>query len=214
MFLVLVESAIQFFGFPRARGDVPHAPAKTPSELCVFPAHAGMFPLWAMMYTILMCFPRARGDVPNIERYYYKQHGVFPAHAGMFLTLEALAPSPNSFPRARGDVPACDLCDHLGMMFSPRTRGCSSRPAWVAAFVRVFPRTRGCSALAGPDPVDPIVFPAHAGMFRHISHQSRHGLGFPRARGDVPACQFGKIIISLFSPRTRGCSSGWVHAVN
>ena len=147
MFLVLVESAIQFFGFPRARGDVPHAPAKTPSELCVFPAHAGMFPLWAMMYTILMCFPRARGDVPNIERYYYKQHGVFPAHAGMFLTLEALAPSPNSFPRARGDVPS---------HFTP-----------VSARAGFSPRTRGCSGVPVRENNHQSVFPAHVGMFRN-----------------------------------------------
>ena len=52
------------------------------------------------------------------------------------------------------------------------------------------------------------VFPAHAGMFRFYTGNIATGVGFPRARGDVPASPARNSQNVLFSPRTRGCSAG------
>ena len=113
--------------FPRARGDVPlqsglYAQYKAFSPrtrgcsapewpICpvqsVFPAHAGMFLRFGMMFTPVKRFPRARGDVPpspptpalvswfsprtrgcsGYQSSYAVPHAVFPAHAGMFLII-------------------------------------------------------------------------------------------------------------------------------
>ena len=68
------------------------------------------------------------------------------------------------------------------------------------------PRTRGCSFenLTGLHRV--IVFPAHAGMFRSAPPKPSSSPGFPRARGDVPGPSGAIGWVSMFSPRTRGCS--------
>ena len=53
-----------------------------------------------------------------------------------------------------------------------------------------------------------VVFPAHAGMFRLLKDAWRHIKSFPRARGDVPGVNTFAVKHFMFSPRTRGCSSG------
>ena len=91
------------------------------------------------------------------------------------------------FPRARGDVPPIiDYCS-ITVWFSPRTRGCSS----------------SCCK----SPTIRIVFPAHAGMFLAASAAEGARIGFPRARGDVPAMTSENTSMISFSPRTRGCSA-------
>ena len=193
--------------FPRARGDVPPRgqnfgllkPFSPRTRGCsffagahdagtlVFPAHAGMF---RCMWCVAMrcgCFPRARGDVPPASRptraanrFSPRTRGcsalairrpngdiVFPAHAGMFLMTPSRDRRTACFPRARGDVPAVVNAAALSAPFSPRTRG--------------------CSALAIRRPNGDIVFPAHAGMFLPSLRPVGGGVGFPRARGDVPS---------------------------
>ena len=102
----------------------------------------------------------------------------------MFLVGPVLIPAFPSFPRARGDVPRM------------------TRPSGVFS----------------------AVFPAHAGMFRQEKNNGdsyysfprargdvpvysrAHAARFPRARGDVPTSSSLRVMIVMFSPRTRGCS--------
>ena len=89
---------------------------------------------------------------------------VFPAHAGMFRCDTGDTSARSSFPRARGDVPLLDLYADELIMFSPRTRGCSS-PQHI-------------------HPQNKSVFPAHAGMFRrHATPASTMCAFSPRTRG-------------------------------
>ena len=192
--------------FPRARGDVPSkkvyltveqvfSPRTRGCSLClrsygapaaVFPAHAGMFPLFHTVKSLTNRFPRARGDVPTritsglVRRMFSPRtrgcshHAkpcpllrlVFPAHAGMFRSMKFSISSRYCFPRARGDVPPRGQNFGLLKPFSPRTRGCSAAKTRLG---------NGNS-----------VFPAHAGMFLLRTPIGPCSLCFPRARGDVP----------------------------
>ena len=131
--------------FPRIRGDVPRnstiSLASTPfsphtrgcSALLavrgpansVFPAYAGMFPVWFGYAGFVWGFPRIRGDVPSWApplRIFppFSPHtrgcshriflsvsvaGVFPAYAGMFPKASRGLVIFGCFPRIRGDVP-------------------------------------------------------------------------------------------------------------
>ena len=172
--------------FPRSRGDVPgiinaddaarefspltrgcsRGRYRVPRDGNVFPAHAGMFPAPANVTTIPASFPRSRGDVPRTHVLKHRKetfspltrgcshlhqapivaHWVFPAHAGMFPPLAGPVYAAPGFPRSRGDVPGTINIQILQNKFSPLTRGCSL--LWA----------RGDGS--------PLVFPAHAGMFR------------------------------------------------
>ena len=91
-----------------------------------------------------------------------------------------------SFPRVRGDVPTYLGWECWETPFSPRARGCSQLLGQVFAFQ--------------------LVFPACAGMFRHIGRMASPITGFPRVRGDVPVSKFNSAGRVVFSPRARGCS--------
>ena len=104
----------------------------------------------------------------------------------MFPAGTAIRPCPCRFPRVRGDVPPQPLPLPLWWQFSPRARGCSSRPVLSL-----------CSAW---------VFPACAGMFLIQEHALPADLGFPRVRGDVPVRSKNTRQKAMFSPRARGCS--------
>ena len=174
--------------------------------IIVFPAHAGMFRALRDRISGSVSFPRARGDVPfprqqihKIKLFSPRTRGcsaleerkeryfrVFPAHAGMFPSLLPPIVELLGFPRARGDVPITAPAVGTAWRFSPRTRGCSE--------------SHRCGvALA-------LVFPAHAGMFLTTDGNITHLRGFPRARGDVPKNREPPHSLTLFSPRTRGCS--------
>ena len=105
----------------------------------------------------------------------------------MFLSAVGISSNSASFPRARGDVP----------LLRGRTR---HRPQFS-------PRTRGCSGGGRKWKLPSSVFPAHAGMFRVNRVRTRSGVGFPRARGDVPPIVYSSRMPLAFSPRTRGCSA-------
>ena len=172
----------------------------------VFPAYAGMFPHQCTCPARGVCFPRIRGDVPHrgiinfavgvfsphtrgcsssLLKHYFSG-AVFPAYAGMFLSLSAHVEQQRGFPRIRGDVPKHLTTNDNHGMFSPHTRGCSTR--------------LGCSRIRGK------VFPAYAGMFLIQLHYGLPTAGFPRIRGDVPTCGNTRTAPTGFSPHTRGCS--------
>ena len=213
--------------FPRVCGDVPtlHPPPQPSAwfsprvrgcSCCrwawgywrgVFPACAGMFRRARRATHTEVSFPRARGDVPSCSsssasliefsprtrgcssgsRSAPKNQPVFPAHAGMFLIHQLAAVCKIRFPRARGDVPTFLFASKYSWVFSPRTRGCS-----FTADIEL-----GAA----------VVFPAHAGMFRRFGMCLNPWVGFPRARGDVPALGDAIGWAWKFSPRTRGCSA-------
>ena len=77
----------------------------------------------------------------------------------------------------------------------------------TSEILRFSPRTRGCSEKALIGKTTHTVFPAHAGMFRASKSVLVIENCFPRARGDVPFTHTDRPLLSMFSPRTRGCSS-------
>ena len=186
MFLDVFYQSQKERGFPRIRGDVPHA---APRALAL--------PKFS---------PHTRGC--SADSVTGREFGVvFPAYAGMFRVLGSSTGIGEGFPRIRGDVPPGDIRDMLGGAFSPHTRGCSGSdlcgvgggavfPAYAGMFLKpdnnppiphwFSPHTRGCSVSADSDNWWVAVFPAYAGMFR---------------RGSNP-CSFA----GVFSPHTRGCS--------
>ena len=110
----------------------------------------------------------------------------------MFRVPEQLKCEVGCFPRIRGDVPWTTIGPASTSVFSPHTRGCSfstTRRSWTA-----------------------VVFPAYAGMFLpHPTRLTTHP-SFPRIRGDVPGNGTLRVMLSLFSPHTRGCSPHGFHA--
>ncbi len=68
------------------------------------------------------------------------------------------------------------------------------------------PRTRGCSRLWLRGPLQPVVVPAHAGVFRSGRSTTRSSASGPRARGGVPSVFLDPAWDRRWSPRTRGCS--------
>ena len=172
--------------FPRVRGDVPtfslsvllprrFSPRARGcsrlyicTRLCapVFPACAGMFRIHSFLRCGFLGFPRVRGDVPFTAGEVLNGQAVFPACAGMFPCHQEPPQPSNRFPRVRGDVPSSGRVGFCRVTFSPRARGCSPT-IWPAI-------------------VNPMVFPACAGMFRHCVKRHIPGFCFPRVRGDVP----------------------------
>ena len=173
----------------------------------VFPAYAGMFRFPMIAGSLTLRFPRIRGDVPlrfplNQRFSLFSPHTrgcsekfsnlklfvkVFPAYAGMFLVAPAAYSARSGFPRIRGDVPQRTAGTNRVAPFSPHTRGCSySTP-------KSFHSLR--------------VFPAYAGMFRWLTAARIPSKRFPRIRGDVPRCLWGRLNAPWFSPHTRGCSA-------
>ena len=152
-----------------------------------FPRARGDVPCTAMSLSAIYMFsPRTRGCSPATSL--QKQCAtVFPAHAGMFPCPRKHKSSCWRFPRARGDVPPRKSSTTKHSKFSPRTRGCS------VTYKHWSERKN--------------VFPAHAGMFLSIMADGVDCVGFPRARGDVPAGGTSKHPTRVFSPRTRGCSA-------
>ena len=207
MFRIGRGKRIVLLSFPRARGDVPDtAPlgfcraafsprtrgcSQQKGKLClsksVFPAHAGMFPQPLFSIYDLDCFPRARGDVPDVLGDCRDGWQFSPRTRGCSGVSEQRKAVLDRFPRARGDVPTGKHRVNSIDEFSPRTRGCSAT-------------LRKRLMLAN-------VFPAHAGMFLQVPHHRPAAHCFPRARGDVPHGIGPSLYISMFSPRTRGCSS-------
>ena len=89
----------------------------------------------------------------------------------------------------------------------PRIRGDVPQAAWrVCLHMQFSPHTRGCSAHGHQRPVVILVFPAYAGMFRHVDSGEPIVWGFPRIRGDVPDFFPTLVEHGEFSPHTRGCS--------
>ena len=91
---------------------------------------------------------------------------VFPAYAGMFRSASVVCATFWSFPRVCGDVPMLLIDAGDVRWFSPRMRGCSSKPTfWKSAIP---------------------VFPAYAGMFLKTIGFHKISPCFPRVCGDVP----------------------------
>ena len=179
------SSALLQSSLPRARGGVPVSPSpplalplssprtrgcsRSQRHLypvaVVFPAHAGVFPWSPATCPQHHCLPRARGGVPvdeagvthsalssprtrgcsQLDRNGQRHVFVFPAHAGVFPRRRSSPCIMRCLPRARGGVPIGSSISSRGSQSSPRTRGCSH-------------------CVCGP-PEDPLVFPAHAGVF-------------------------------------------------
>ena len=89
----------------------------------VFPAHAGMNRLLALLFIFFVGVPRARGDEPLDQGQRIHPECVFPAHAGMNRYAGSAIWVWNRVPRARGDEPLLTMVDIKLSKCSPRTRG-------------------------------------------------------------------------------------------
>ncbi len=94
------------------------------------------------------------------------------------------------------------------VLSSPRTRGCSPRPAPPRYSQDSSPRTRGCSQESPHDTGHSALLPAHAGVFPQILDLAGIYPAPPRARGGVPRRPAWRGAGRASSPRTRGCSQG------
>ena len=111
--------------FPRVRGDVPHWAGQTycaaqfsprargcsgkPDETlrthAVFPACAGMFPLWPKTTGVYWSFPRVRGDVPPLPAPASSKRPFSPRARGCSLVACGNSPSVAVFPACAGMFP-------------------------------------------------------------------------------------------------------------
>ena len=149
--------------------------------------------------------PRTRGDGPPGTSLPACEPRVLPAHAGMARQAPPAAGPGRPFsPHTRGwpggnrdGAPRqCVLPAHAGMALS---LGRFRRQ------VQRSPRTRG----DGPQDISrayiaPDVLPAHAGMARREGIRSRLHLRSPRTRGDGPVRVAVVLVLTAFSPHTRG----------
>ena len=176
----------------------------------VVPAHAGVFRGTGTAPCTGTSRPRARGGVPTSvpsgssrspssprtrgcstgQSPWVGSMLVVPAHAGVFPTVTGTIVREPGRPRARGGV--------------PRWNG---KTYWT---VKSSPRTRGCSLVGVTIPDLQLVVPAHAGVFPRPGHPPGAYDGRPRARGGVPSSARTAAAMHTSSPRTRGCSDGFV----
>jgi len=171
--------------FPAHAGVLRRTPAAWRMARSVPRARGGAPPRTQSRYCAPTCSPRTRGcSAPRDARARSLQ--VFPAHAGVLRRAPLQVDRTASVPRARGGAPQASDG-------RPECRPCS-------------PRTRGCSALCDVLELSPAVFPAHAGVLRHLRTAGRGAACVPRARGGAPT-RFGAMPRAMAcSPRTRGCS--------
>ena len=113
--------------FPRVRGDVPSDPTPPAGGLLFSPRARGCSWVVFPQFSACLVFPRARG-CSEMGINAFDAQGVFPACAGMFRPRRRNGYATKRFPRVRGDVPRSTCWDHSPGWFSPRARGCSSRP--------------------------------------------------------------------------------------
>ncbi len=177
-----------------------------PSSCRVVPAHAGVVPMDTAPIALDGCgprrdprgdgrhawSPRTRGWSPAL-RALAARRVVVPAHAGVVPPARRRLVLPRRGPRARGGGPVGAILAENTQVWSPRTRGWS-RCGATAAYVHG-------------------VVPAHAGVVPVVRERPRGEPGGPRARGGGPACLLGILVVSAWSPRTRGWSRA-VHAAD
>ena len=95
-------------------------------------------------------------------------------------------------------------------MFSPHTRGCSSKSRLMVGIGVIFPAYAGMFLNFGMHQFSLKCFPRIRGDVPHSEEASSIPPGFPRIRGDVPLFQNRNTVENMFSPHTRGCSQpGW-----
>ncbi len=86
--------------------------------------------------------PRTRGCT-TLRGYTSSMDEVSPAHAGMHPTLASTNAPRSGFPRARGDAPLGCPRSSKGLVFPPRTRGCTQRDELAKRIESVSPAHAG-----------------------------------------------------------------------
>ena len=153
----------------------------------VFPAQAGVFPLFNVGRAPNSCLPRASGGVSVI-------------------TIRNKANSESS-PRKRGCFFASNLIGVIPIRLPRASGGVSARRFFRSRLRRSSPRKRGCFCTCGPYVSAGSVFPAQAGVFPDsITRPPRAGC-LPRASGGVSGSRKGAPASAASSPRKRGCFS-------
>ena len=130
------------------------------------------------------CFLRvSKGDAIT-------EFSLFPTHVGVYRCPMPCPKACLTLPHARGGVP---------LEAPPGQEIPASSP-----------RTWGCTATAHPLHRRPGLFPTHVGVYRVRANPFRATAPLPHARGGVPVTVCAPALGSVSSPRTWGCTDGWV----
>jgi hypothetical protein len=213
----------------------------------VVPTHVGVFLEARFVEGAGAGCPHARGGVPPVSddelltillsprtwgcsahALAHAEHmPVVPTHVGVFRGRGIFVNAHPGCPHARGGVPGNVAVGSLKGRLSPRTWGCSGRPAaqWRTTSVvpthvgvfRVFclskpnatccPHARGGVPKLSENELNGLtVVPTHVGVFRGDVTVFEVAFGCPHARGGVPLEAFIDNKSQELSPRTWGCS--------
>ena len=177
--------------------------------MVVFPAGAGVIPLWKALTLQLSRFPRRCGGDPWGNRYYSNLWAfspqvrgwstkpiiffiifpVFPAGAGVILTCLSSGCAPNCFPRRCGGDPKC--------------------LTWKRPCGKFSPQVRGWSHPASTNRHEFQVFPAGAGVILALKCRKASIHSFPRRCGGDPPTDEIYVIDRASSRNNRGEPCLW-----
>ena len=188
---------------PHARGStLPKSALELIEE--VYPACAGIDPIYRLLRTASSSLPRMRGDRPRSRMLSMSESGFTPHARGSTLGKASLNLQRVVYPACAGIDPRCSpvVFDAPGL---PRMRGDRPGSACICGYKRRFtPHARGSTPLYGLDGDVVTVYPACAGIDRRQGAFVKSLYCLPRMRGDRPWLRNMVSIRSLFTPHARG----------
>ena len=173
----------------------------------LYPAHAGIGLPYTLVQYAANPLPRPRGDRPSssgtvsgsshstpptrgsalVATLPHVDADLYPAHAGIGPDTERRDAESDALPRPRGDRPHWFTC--------------------AATSIHSTPPTRGSACTTSDGPINPKLYPAHAGIGL-IQPQNLFALkALPRPRGDRPGTPWAISSRQDSTPPTRGSAS-------
>ncbi len=174
----------------------------------MFPAYAGMDPIWTPWGVFPSGVPRLRGDGPPDDTWGAHWRGCSPPTRGWTASWDRSGGCPRVFPAYAGMDPRV-LSPRRFILRVPRLRGDGPvRSSNLAKDLPCSPPTRGWTGGYLVDGhLDPV-FPAYAGMDRGTGYRCPIQARVPRLRGDGPQGVKGEGRFGACSPPTRGWTGG------
>ena len=192
----------------------------------VFPAHAGVIPLYKPNSQSFPCFSRTCGGDPKYpllnlffasfsrtcggdpKKFKKFVDGIvfFPHMRGWSQGKRSRVVCNCVFPAHAGVIPDLSIMAYCKFCFS-RTRGGDPKSIIInSQNITFFPHTRGWSWSEELFMINLSVFPAHAGVIPCISLATRWRKSFSRTCGGDPEKVPSGLTLPLFFPHTRGWS--------
>jgi len=173
----------------------------------VYPACAGIDPVWHMGKGTSSSLPRMRGDRPFLDRPKQEQTSFTPHARGSTLYFSPDEMQPRVYPACAG-IDRCLGCARSRWRSLPRMRGDRPIPSTCRAWLPTFtPHARGSTGHPGCCCSWPAVYPACAGIDRACRRWVSLLRSLPRMRGDRPVTTIGVGFVGLFTPHARGSTS-------